>query len=95
MLQKKLIMLSGDSERELQMFLFEKALLICKETKDASKNRLTKTNTLSIKKKRRASLQAKGRIFTNRIISVTNKSQPGMIFFFLSHHPLILNCGIY
>ncbi|KAI8148479.1 hypothetical protein BJV82DRAFT_592261 [Fennellomyces sp. T-0311] len=77
LLQNKLMMLSGDSERELQMFLFEKALLICKETKDASKNRLTKTNTLSIKKKRRASLQAKGRIFTNRIISVTNKSQPG------------------
>lgn len=71
-------MLSNDNERELQLFLFEKRLLICKEHKDANKNRLTKTNTLSIKKKRRGSLQAKGKIYTNRIVSIQNKSQPGM-----------------
>lgn len=77
LLQNKLAMLSGDNERELNIFLFEKALLICKESKDASKNRLTKSNTLSIKKKRRASLQLKGKIYTSRIIGVYNKSQPG------------------
>lgn len=69
---------SDDQERELQMYLFQKALVICKENKDSAKNKLTKSNTLSIKKKRRASLQYKGSIYTNRIFNVTNRSHPGM-----------------
>lgn len=78
LLHGQLTMTRGDSDREYLVFLFEKALIICKETKDASKNRLTKSNTL-IKKKRRASLQVKGKINTNRIFNVANKSQPGML----------------
>lgn len=69
-------MVNGDYEREMQLFLFEKALLICKEIKDSNKNRLTKSNTL-MKKKRTGGLQPKGKIYTNRIISIYNKSSPG------------------
>ncbi|KAI8371750.1 uncharacterized protein BYT42DRAFT_595148 [Radiomyces spectabilis] len=78
LVQDKLLMSSNDSERELHVFLFEKALLICKESKDSSRNRLTKNNTLSMKKKRRGSLQPKAMILTSRILTVHNKSNNGM-----------------
>ncbi|KAI8990892.1 hypothetical protein BDF20DRAFT_830980 [Mycotypha africana] len=61
MLQDKLSVISNaneSSERELHVFLFEKALLFCKESKGS--NLLPKSNTLSItKKKRRGSLVPK------------------------------------
>ncbi|KAI9319982.1 hypothetical protein BX666DRAFT_2018116 [Dichotomocladium elegans] len=76
LLQGQLTMSRNDNDREFLVYLFEKVLLICKETKDSSKNRLAKSNTL-IKKKRRASLQPKGKIYTNRIFNVINKSHPG------------------
>jgi hypothetical protein len=68
-------MATNDAERELQVFFFEKILLICKEIKD--KNKLTKTNSISIKKKRRASLQLKGKIFIASIIQIVNNSKNG------------------
>jgi hypothetical protein len=70
-------MATNDVERELQVFFFEKILLICKEIKD--KNKLSKTNSISIKKKRRASLQLKGKIFIASIIQIVNTSKNGEI----------------
>ncbi|KAI9316775.1 hypothetical protein BX666DRAFT_1946753 [Dichotomocladium elegans] len=77
LLQDKLVMHSGDQDRELQIYLFDKTLLICKVTDGASTMNINKANKLIIRK-RRASIQTKGRILTNRIISITNKSVPGI-----------------
>lgn len=77
LLQDKFMMATNDVERELQVFFFEKILLICKEIKD--KNKLSKTNSISIKKKRRASLQLKGKIFIASIIQIVNTSKNGEI----------------
>ncbi|KAH8550814.1 hypothetical protein BGW37DRAFT_457143 [Umbelopsis sp. PMI_123] len=76
LLQDKFLMATNDAERELQVFFFEKILLICKEIKD--KNKLSKTNSISIKKKRRASLQLKGKIFIASIIQIVNNSKNGV-----------------
>ncbi|KAL0081424.1 hypothetical protein F4703DRAFT_1739757 [Phycomyces blakesleeanus] len=73
LLQEKLMVTVNDLDREHLILLFEKAILICKELKEGSKNRLTKTNTI-MKKKRRASIQAKGTISVNRITHILNKS---------------------
>ncbi|KAM3584613.1 Guanine nucleotide exchange factor for Cdc42p [Umbelopsis sp. WA50703] len=75
-LQDKFMMATNDAERELHVFFFEKILLICKEIKDKSK--LSKTNSISIKKKRRASLQLKGKIFIASIIQIVNNSKNGL-----------------
>jgi cell division control protein 24 len=76
LLQDKLILTSvDDTEKELQVFFFEKTLLICKENKDKGKSA---KNTISIKKKRRASLQPRGLIFTNRILAVHNRTENGV-----------------
>lgn len=76
-LQDKFMMATNDAERELHVFFFEKILLICKEIKD--KSRLTKSNSISInKKKRRASLQLKGKIFIASIIQIVNNSKSGV-----------------
>lgn len=69
----------NDNTREVYGFFFERALLYCKESKDSSKNRLTKTNTLSIRKRRAGTLQPKYLILINRIVGVNNKSQNGKI----------------
>ncbi|KAI9286560.1 hypothetical protein BC943DRAFT_320941 [Umbelopsis sp. AD052] len=76
LLQDRFLMATNDAERELQVFFFEKILLICKEIKD--KNKLSKTNSISIKKKRRASLQLKGKIFIASIIQIVNNSKNGV-----------------
>lgn len=65
----------NDNDRELHMFLFQKALLMCKDKE--VKNRLTKTNALNQKKKKAGFLQLKGFVATDRIVNVLNKSQPG------------------
>ncbi|KAI8097158.1 uncharacterized protein BX664DRAFT_325678 [Halteromyces radiatus] len=78
LLQEKITMTSNDNSRDLHAFFFEKALLFCKETRDSSRNRLTKSNTLSIKKKRAGTLQPKYLILISRIIGVHNKSQQGV-----------------
>lgn len=76
MLHDKLIVGSSDFERDLCVILFDKVLLLCKDA--SAKNKLTKSNTISInKKKRRDSLREKGRIFVNSIIGVHNRSQNG------------------
>ncbi|KAI8374333.1 uncharacterized protein BYT42DRAFT_547391 [Radiomyces spectabilis] len=77
LLDEKLIMVTRDVEREMHVYFFEKALLICKEYTDSNKSRLGKTKPISIKKKRRNSLQPKGLIYTNRIIRVDDKSANG------------------
>ncbi|KAI9016423.1 Dbl homology domain-containing protein [Phycomyces nitens] len=76
LLQDKMIVSMNENERELHCFLFEKVILMCKYIKE-SKNILTKGTTLSIKKKRRGSLQSKCTIYANRILGVHNKSSPG------------------
>lgn len=78
LLQDKLGIVNKDTDREHCVYLFEKVLLIYKESKDA-KNRLTKSNTISIKKKRRGSLQERGRIPVGNIVGVRNKSQNGKV----------------
>ncbi|CAO3621360.1 unnamed protein product [Cunninghamella echinulata] len=77
LLHEKMNMTINDNAREVHGFFFERSLLFCKESKDASKNRLTKANTLSIRKKRAGTLQPKYLILINRIIGVNNKSQNG------------------
>ncbi|KAG1051761.1 hypothetical protein G6F43_006051 [Rhizopus delemar] len=69
----KLMMSQSDApEKEMQVYFFERTILICKESKQSQKN-----NTISIKKKRRGSLQPKGVILTNRILKVRNHSSTG------------------
>ncbi|KAI9487999.1 hypothetical protein BDB00DRAFT_877917 [Zychaea mexicana] len=77
LVQDKLGIMNKDTEREMAVFLFEKMLLICKESKDAAKNRLTKSNTI-MKKKRRGSLQERIRIPASRILGVHNRSSNGV-----------------
>lgn len=75
LLHDKLVLQQSDeTEKEMFVFFFEKYLLICKETKEANKAKGVKTNTISIKKKRRGSLQPKGLIDIRRILSVRNLS---------------------
>ncbi|ORX60601.1 hypothetical protein DM01DRAFT_1332728 [Hesseltinella vesiculosa] len=78
LLQEKLSMTNGDYTKDLHAFFFERALLFCKENRDSSRNRLTKSNTLSIKKKRAGSLQPKYLILISRVITVHNTSQQGV-----------------
>lgn len=78
LLEGKFIMSSNDAEKELLVYLFDKILIICKEMKEGTKSRLPKTNSISInKKKRRASLLLKGKIFVSFIIKVVNTSSDG------------------
>ncbi|KAI9323598.1 hypothetical protein BX666DRAFT_2016780 [Dichotomocladium elegans] len=76
LLQDKLAVTTKDTAREMCLFLFEKYLLICKENKDAAKNRLAKSNTI-IKKKRRGSLQECAKIRASSIVAVHNHSLNG------------------
>ncbi|KAI9008895.1 hypothetical protein CLU79DRAFT_711363 [Phycomyces nitens] len=76
LLQEKLMVTVNDLDREYLILLFEKAILICKELKEGTKNRLAKTNTI-MKKKRRASIQAMRTISVNRITQIINKSAGG------------------
>ncbi|OAD03286.1 hypothetical protein MUCCIDRAFT_171764 [Mucor lusitanicus CBS 277.49] len=71
LLHDKLVMQQSDeSDKEMYIFFFERTMLICKESKDATKNKSAK----SIKKKRRGSLQPKGLIVMSKILSVRNTS---------------------
>ncbi|KAL7319383.1 Guanine nucleotide exchange factor for Cdc42p [Mucor circinelloides] len=71
LLHDKLVMQQSDeSDKEMYIFFFERTMLICKESKDATKNKTAK----SIKKKRRGSLQPKGLIVMSKILSVRNTS---------------------
>jgi cell division control protein 24 len=77
LLQEKLRMTSSDeNDKEMHVFFFEKTVLICKETKDATKGKPAKSS-MSIKKKRRASLQPKGLINIRKILGVQNRSESG------------------
>ncbi|KAI8075020.1 hypothetical protein BC940DRAFT_324238 [Gongronella butleri] len=78
LLQEKVTMTNGDYTKDVHAFFFERALLYCKENRDSSRNRLTKTSTLSIKKKRAGSLQPKYLILISRVIGVYNVSQQGV-----------------
>ncbi|CAM0141193.1 Guanine nucleotide exchange factor for Cdc42p [Umbelopsis sp. WA50703] len=79
LLDGKFIMSSNDAEKELLVYLFDKILIICKEMKEGAKSRLPKTNSIGInKKKRRASLLLKGKIFVSFIIKVVNTSSDGV-----------------
>ncbi|SAM04375.1 hypothetical protein [Absidia glauca] len=78
LLQEKVTMTSNDNSRDVHAFFFEKSLLFCKETRDSSRNRLTKNNTLSMKKKRSGTLQPKYLILISRVIGVHNKSLQGV-----------------
>ncbi|KAI7903535.1 uncharacterized protein BX663DRAFT_551254 [Cokeromyces recurvatus] len=77
MLQDKLFVSThstDNNERELHVFLFEKALLLCKESK--GNNLLPKTNSLSInKKKRRGSLVPKIIVQTSCITDMKSRSK--------------------
>ena len=68
-------MLRNDNERELQLYLFEKVLLVFKENKESARSRLAKTSTLSLRKKRHGSLQAKSKILTTKLVATLNRSE--------------------
>ncbi|KAF7721167.1 hypothetical protein EC973_005149 [Apophysomyces ossiformis] len=76
LLKDRMVMTVNENDRELHMFLFQKALLMCKD-KDAKNNLLTKTNTMNQKKKRPGLLQLKGFVDTRRIVNIVNKAQNG------------------
>lgn len=59
----------GIPEQEMQVYLFEKIILICK---DNSKDSI-KLNTIPIRKKRRSNLEFRYGIFHSRILSVCNQ----------------------
>jgi hypothetical protein len=79
MLQEKLAIFTNtaeNNERELHAFFFEKALLLCKESK--GNNLLPKGNSLSInKKKRRGSLVPKLIVQVTNIIEMNSRSKNG------------------
>ncbi|CAO3595668.1 unnamed protein product [Absidia cylindrospora] len=77
LLQDKLSVATNGNERELHVFFFENRLLLCKELKENNKNRLTKTNTISLKKRRRGTLTPVGSIETSMIISLKDMSSEG------------------
>ncbi|KAI8979267.1 hypothetical protein BDF20DRAFT_835320 [Mycotypha africana] len=65
-----------ESDKEMSVFFFERTILICKESRDASGNNNDGNNGLAaLKKKRRGSLQPKGMIVLSRIISVYDISK--------------------
>ncbi|CAO3593038.1 unnamed protein product [Absidia cylindrospora] len=73
LLQDKMVVSAYDNEREMHIFFFENRLLLCKECKDNNKNR----NTITIKKRRRGTLEPKGKIETSMITSLHNISKNG------------------
>jgi cell division control protein 24 len=79
LLQDKMVVTAYDNEREMHVFFFENRLLLCKENKDNTKNRLTKANTITMKKRRRGTLEPKGKIETSRIVSLQNVSSNGKL----------------
>ncbi|RCH81317.1 hypothetical protein CU098_002190, partial [Rhizopus stolonifer] len=75
LLNDKIMMSQSDApEKEMQVYLFEKTILMCKESRDSTKN---KTSSISIKKKRRGSLEPKGVIVNSRIWNIRNRSSSG------------------
>lgn len=76
MLEDTFQVTKGEVEREYRVYLFERILLCCKETKDLKKN--SKSMSISKKPKKRASLQLKGRIFVNNITDVVPASRNGV-----------------
>lgn len=71
--EKMSIRQSDEGEKEMQIYFFERTMLMCKESKDSTKNNPKKSG-ISIKKKRRGSLQPKGLIVISKILSVRNAS---------------------
>ncbi|KAI9301382.1 hypothetical protein BJ944DRAFT_243327 [Cunninghamella echinulata] len=80
LLQDKVFFTIDGNPREMHVFYFENRLIFCKEPKD---NRLAKTNTISIMKKRRGTLEPKGKIDTNLITSIRNISENGEWILFI------------
>lgn len=68
--EKLFIRHEDENEKELFVYFFEKTMLLCKESKDATKNKAN----ISIKKKRRGSLLPRGLIVMNRVLNVRNLS---------------------
>lgn len=64
---------SDEHFKEMYIYFFERTMLMCKESKDSTKNKGNKS-AISIKKKRRGSLQPKGLIVMSKILAVRNKS---------------------
>lgn len=71
---KLVLQQSNEPDKEMYLYFFERTILICKESKDSTKNKHTKTTGILVKKKRRGSLQPKGLIVMSRVLSVKNKS---------------------
>ncbi|KAI8340002.1 hypothetical protein BC941DRAFT_419159 [Chlamydoabsidia padenii] len=78
LLQDKLLVAVYGNEMETHVFFFQDQLLLCKDYKDTNKTRLAKTNTISIKnRRRRDTLEPKGMIATSMIVSLQNVSAEG------------------
>ncbi|KAI8085178.1 uncharacterized protein BX664DRAFT_300963 [Halteromyces radiatus] len=77
LLQDKIFVRAYNNEREMHVFFFENRLLLFKESKDNSKSRLTKASTISVKKRRRGTLEPRGIIETSTITCLHNMSGNG------------------
>lgn len=74
LLHEKLWMAQSDAaEKEMNVYLFDRILLFCKEHKQNS------NNTIYIKKKKRGSLQPKGMIITQRILKIRHLGSTSLI----------------
>lgn len=85
LLTETFMVAKGETEREYQVYLFERILLCCKELvpnnlgkKNSKSNSLLKqrTNSIGAPKKAKTTLQLKGRIFINNVTAAIPDSIP-------------------
>lgn len=83
----------SDTVREMQVYLFEKIVLICKEIKDVNKNTIT---TITKKKRKEGSLIIRGKILLSRVEHVKGSStQNGNKISYLGNKDLYFHTGNY
>lgn len=78
LLQETFFVIKNDSEREYNVYLFERIILCCKEVGNSGK-KSNKSNSIAKKpmQKRPATLQLKGRIFVNNVTGATPMHRNG------------------
>lgn len=83
LLQETFFVLKNDSEREYNVYLFERIILCCKESGSSGK-KSSKSNSILKKppNRRPTSLQLKGRIFVNNVTGAESVPRNGGFLFF-------------
>lgn len=79
MLQETFSVIKNDSEREYNIYLFERIILCCREVGPPSGKKSSKSNSIARRPPSRqpARLQLKGRIFVNNVIGATAHHRNG------------------